>query len=77
MMIPRREYCPPLEVEVDANDHCTFTAEQRRMGLGDFAKIPDGTRGLEDRMSVLWTEGVSQGHLTVNRTCCIYENPGT
>jgi len=49
-----------------ATDHCAFTTEQKRMGLGDFTKIPNGTGGLEDRMSVLWTKGVLTGRLTLN-----------
>ena len=33
---------------------------------GNFTKIPNGTGGLEDRMSVLWTKGVETGRLTPN-----------
>ncbi|MGJ4856655.1 dihydropyrimidinase [Labrys sp. La1] len=51
-------------LQVVATDHCAFTAEQKRMGLGDFRKIPNGTGGLEDRMPVLWTAGVKTGRLT-------------
>jgi dihydropyrimidinase len=36
------------------------------MGLHDFRKIPNGTGGLEDRLSVLWTKGVTTGRLTPN-----------
>ena len=53
-------------LQVVATDHCSFTTEQKRMGLGDFTKIPNGTGGLEDRMPVLWTRGVSTGRLTMN-----------
>ena len=49
-----------------ATDHCAFTTEQKRMGVGDFTKIPNGTGGLEDRMPVLWTKGVDTGRLTMN-----------
>ena len=51
-------------LQVVATDHCAFTAEQKRMGRGDFRKIPNGTGGLEDRMPVLWTAGVNTGRLT-------------
>ena len=34
------------------------------MGKDDFRKIPNGTGGVEDRMSVLWSEGVETGMLT-------------
>jgi dihydropyrimidinase len=49
-----------------ATDHAAFTSEQKKMGLGDFRKIPNGTGGLEDRMPVLWTRGVETGRLTPN-----------
>ncbi len=51
-------------LQVVATDHCAFTTEQKRTGFGDFTKIPNGTGGLEDRMSLLWTHGVSTGRLT-------------
>jgi dihydropyrimidinase len=53
-------------LQVVASDHCAFTTEQKRMGIGDFTKIPNGTGGLEDRMPVLWTKGVSTGRITMN-----------
>ncbi|WP_185984525.1 dihydropyrimidinase [Aureimonas mangrovi] len=53
-------------LQVVATDHCAFTTEQKRAGLGDFTKIPNGTGGLEDRLPVLWTRGVRTGRLTMN-----------
>jgi dihydropyrimidinase len=53
-------------LSVVATDHCAFTTEQKRFGVGDFTKIPNGTGGLEDRMPMLWTYGVSTGRLTMN-----------
>lgn len=53
-------------LQVVATDHCAFTTQQKRFGLGDFRKIPNGTGGLEDRMPLLWTAGVTTGRLTVN-----------
>jgi dihydropyrimidinase len=49
-----------------ATDHCAFTTAQKRTGVGDFTKIPNGTGGLEDRLPMLWTEGVRTGRLTMN-----------
>ncbi len=48
-------------LQVVATDHCSFTTEQKRFGIGDFRKIPNGTGGLEDRMPVLWNAGVNTG----------------
>ena len=53
-------------LSVVATDHCAFTTEQKRYGVGDFTKIPNGTGGLEDRMPMLWTHGVGTGRLTPN-----------
>jgi dihydropyrimidinase len=53
-------------LQVVATDHCSFTTRQKRMGVGDFTRIPNGTGGLEDRMPVLWTKGVVTGRLTMN-----------
>ena len=53
-------------LQVVATDHCAFTTDQKRTGIGDFTKIPNGTGGLEDRMPMLWTYGVATGRLTMN-----------
>ena len=53
-------------LSVVATDHCAFTTEQKRFGVGDFTKIPNGTGGLEDRLPMLWTHGVGTGRLTMN-----------
>lgn len=49
-----------------ATDHCAFTSEQKRTGIGNFSKIPNGTGGLEERLPLLWSEGVETGRLTPN-----------
>jgi len=48
-------------------DHCCFTKAQKRLGLGDFTKIPNGCGGVEDRLHVLWHLGVNSGRLTPER----------
>lgn len=53
-------------LQVVATDHCAFTTAQKRTGLGDFRKIPNGTGGLEDRLPMLWTHGVMTGRITMN-----------
>jgi dihydropyrimidinase len=53
-------------LQVVATDHCAFTTDQKRTGLGDFRKIPNGTGGLEDRLPMLWTYGVATGRITMN-----------
>ena len=51
-------------LQTTATDHCCFCTEQKAMGKDDFRKIPNGTGGVEDRMSVLWHHGVRTGRLT-------------
>lgn len=51
-------------IQTTATDHCCFCTPQKRMGRDDFRKIPNGTGGVEDRMSVLWHHGVRTGRLT-------------
>ncbi len=51
-------------LQTTATDHCCFCAEQKAAGKDDFSKIPNGTAGVEDRMAVLWTHGVSTGKFT-------------
>ena len=53
-------------LHVVATDHAAFTTEQKRMGIDNFTMIPNGTGGLEERLAVLWTEGVEKGRLTPN-----------
>jgi len=51
-------------LQTTATDHCCFCAPQKAGGAGDFTKIPNGTAGIEDRMSILWHHGVRSGLLT-------------
>jgi dihydropyrimidinase len=53
-------------LQTTATDHCCFCTEQKAMGRNDFSKIPNGTGGVEDRMTVLWHHGVNSGRLTMN-----------
>ncbi len=53
-------------IQTTATDHCCFCTPQKAMGKEDFAMIPNGTGGVEDRMHVLWHHGVNTGRLTMN-----------
>jgi dihydropyrimidinase len=53
-------------LDTTATDHCAFCNEDKLRGKDDFTKIPNGTSGIEDRMSVLWHHGVESGRLTPN-----------
>ncbi len=54
-------------VNVVATDHCPFKWEQKLMGKDDFSKIPNGHPAIENRMELLFSEGVSKGKITLNK----------
>ncbi|CAD5227065.1 unnamed protein product [Bursaphelenchus xylophilus] len=51
------------QLHLTATDNCTFSCSQKRMGLQDFTKIPNGVNGVEDRMGVVWEKGVNTGKI--------------
>src|SRR5215468_2425953 len=55
------------DLSVVSTDHCPFCfADQKELGRGDFAKIPNGIPGVEHRMDLLH-QGVVAGQLTLSR----------
>ena len=54
-------------VNVVATDHCPFMWEQKKMGLNDFSKIPNGHPAIEHRMELLFSEGVNKGKISLNK----------
>ena len=75
-------------LQVVATDHCPFFFDGtneidyegqrvkipgKELGKDSFAKIPNGLPAIQDRMLVLWSEGVGKGRLSANRVvelCC-------
>ena len=54
-------------VQVIATDHCPFKWEQKLMGKNDFSKIPNGHPAIENRMELLFSEGVNKGRISLNK----------
>lgn len=54
-------------VNVVATDHCPFMWEQKEMGEKDFSKIPNGHPAIENRMELLYSEGVAKGKISLNK----------
>ena len=52
------------QLHTTATDHCTFCASQKAAGKSNFAQIPNGTGGVEERLAVIWDAGVNTGRLT-------------
>ena len=53
-------------LQVVATDHAACSSGQEFMGKNNVCLIPQGSNGLEERLAVLWTEGVETGRLTPN-----------
>ncbi len=69
-------------IQTIATDHCPFFFDGskpilyegkpvaipgKELGRNDFTKIPNGLPGVEDRLPVLWTFGVSEKKITANQ----------
>ena len=54
------------ELDTVATDHCPFTfARQKQRGAADFTQCPSGAPGVEERLTLLYSEGVAKGRLTL------------
>ena len=81
--------CPPLRGAADrealwqglasdigtvATDHCPFLFEtQKNLGKDDFTKCPSGVPGIEERIPLLYSEGVAKKRISLRRfteLCC-------
>mgnify|MGYP001420374333 CR=1 FL=1 len=50
------------------SDHCPFNfSGQKELGRGDFTKIPNGGPIIEDRLTILYSEGVRKGNISLNQ----------
>jgi dihydropyrimidinase len=54
-------------IDTVGTDHCPFDTEQKRLGQGNFTRIPNGIPGLEERVNLLYTYGVKRGALNLHR----------
>ena len=81
--------CPPLrgsadmealwhglvsDIDTVATDHCPFFFEtQKILGKDDFTKCPSGAPGVEERIGLLYSEGVAKNRISLRRfteLCC-------
>jgi dihydropyrimidinase len=68
------KYLATNDLQVVSTDHCPFCMNdhpklgtQKRLGEGDFTKIPNGIPGVEDRMRMIYHGAVGEGRLSLNR----------
>lgn len=56
------------QLQTLASDQCSFDFDgQKDLGKGDFTKIPNGCPIVEDRFSILFSEGVKKGRISINQ----------
>ena len=54
-------------IQTVGTDHCPFFWEQKLLGKDDFSKIPNGMPGIENRMELLYSEGVAKKRISLNK----------
>lgn len=56
------------QLQTLGSDQCSFDFNgQKDLGKDDFSKIPNGGPIIEDRVSILFSEGVDKGRITLNQ----------
>jgi dihydropyrimidinase len=62
------------DIDVVATDHCPFMfATQKILGKDDFTKCPGGAPGIEERIPLMYSEGVAKKRISLRRftdLCC-------
>ena len=63
------------QLQTLGSDQCSFDFNgQKDLGKGDFSKIPNGGPIIEDRVSILFSEGVNKGQNFTQSVCRSYIN---
>ncbi len=55
------------DIQVIATDHCPFKPEEKLENVNDFRFCPGGISGVEERVRVIFTEGVTKGRISLER----------
>lgn len=56
------------EISTIGTDHCSFNFKgQKDLGVNDFSKIPNGAPGVENRIALMYTYGVSEEKISLNQ----------
>jgi dihydropyrimidinase len=54
-------------IQTIGTDHCPFNLNQKKEGLNDFRKTPNGAGSVEHRLSLLYTYGVLQKKISIEK----------
>src|SRR5271167_4434311 len=55
------------QIDTVGTDHCPFDVAQKNLGKDSFLNIPNGIPGMEERVNLLYTQGVKRGRLDLHR----------
>lgn len=60
------------DIQIIGTDHCPFNFEtDKQAGIKDFTKIPNGIPGIEERIPLMFSEGVIKRNLNLNKFVAI------
>ncbi|MFH0895045.1 MAG: dihydropyrimidinase [Bacteroidota bacterium] len=63
-------------IDTIATDHCPFFLSQKNKGKDNFTRIPNGAGSIEHRLSLMYTYGVLENKITMNKMVqLLCENP--
>jgi dihydropyrimidinase len=54
-------------IDTVGTDHCPFDMAQKKIGAKDFTLIPNGIPGIEERVNLMFSQGVSTGRIDLHR----------
>ncbi|HEY9128044.1 MAG TPA: dihydropyrimidinase [Acidobacteriaceae bacterium] len=54
-------------IDTVGTDHCPFDVAQKKMGAEDFTLIPNGIPGIEERVNLIFSQGVAAGRIDLHR----------